>query len=177
MSLLHQQHILAKLYTEPQFRQKFLDEPIKIGAENGLNEAEIKEISEAMADELKFFSDSLFWKRFREVEKLLPKTKETLGKDFEQLFREFSANYFPDSIKKHLEDAIEFCEFLETKSLKSEIAKDFARFEKSRHQFFGYDKPFKICYLRNNIFTKVKKKGFVVWFRFRNNVKHFTFFL
>jgi hypothetical protein len=177
MSLLHQQNILAKLYTEPEFRQKFLDEPIKIGTQNGLNEAEIKEISESMAEELKFFSDSLFWKRFREVEKLLPKTKETLGKDFEPLFREFSANYFPESIKKHLEDAIKFCEFLESETLKPEIAKDIARFEKTRHQFFGYDKPFKFCYLRHNIFTKEKKKGFSVWLRLGNRVKHFTFFV
>ncbi len=177
MSLLEQQNLLAKLYTDENFRQSFLTEPQKIGKKYGLKELEINEISEVMPNELEFFSNSLFRKRLREVEKLLPKTKKIIGKDFETFFRAFAAKYYPNSIKKHLEDSIKFAEFLQKQTIESNIAKDFAKFEKSRHQFIGYEKRFVFCYLQYNIFNLKKTFGVAIWFRIFNQTKHFTFFI
>ena len=48
MSLQKQQNLLAKLYTDAEFRRAFLSEPEKIGAENDLSEREIAEIAGIM---------------------------------------------------------------------------------------------------------------------------------
>src|SRR6185369_7897216 len=104
MSLQEQQNLLAKLYTDAEFRRAFLSMPEKIGIENELNKIEIKEIAGIMPEELDFFADSLFWKRLREVEKFLPLTRKVLGEDFINYFRRFSQNFNPQTVKKHIED-------------------------------------------------------------------------
>jgi hypothetical protein len=171
MSLLEQQNLLARLYTDEQFRRDFLNEPLKIGAENNLNEAEIVELTKVMPEELNFFSESLFVKRLREVEKLLPLTHKVLTKDFQTNFREFTNNYNPQSVKKHLEDAIEFCKYLQTKQIET---KDAAKFEQAKLEVFGYGKSFKFVMLNHNIETFEPKKGFAMWIKAGKTVKFFN---
>ena len=132
MSLLEQQNFLARLYTDENLRRAFLSEPEKTGRENGLGEKEIAELSAIVPDELEFFGDSLVWKRLREVEKFLPLVKKALGEDFESLFREFANQFRPTAIKKHHEDAVEFCGFLQKQKLKPAWAKDLAGFEQAK---------------------------------------------
>lgn len=184
MSLEQQQNLLAKLYTDADFRRAFLSSPAKIGAENDLSEAEIREIAEIMPEELNFFAESLFWKRLRETEKLLPLTKKVLGEDFANLFREFSAKFNPQSIKKHFEDAREFCRFLRRQKI-SELAKNVAKFEASKLEFFGAERRLTVCRLdydvRNFITADpvqpieipAKKKKIAVWLRLGKRIKHF----
>lgn len=111
MSLLQQQNFLARLYTDEKLRRDFLSEPEKTGRENNLNECEIADLKAVLPDEMSFFADSLFWKRLREAERFLPLTKDFLGENFTKLSKIFSQNFNPQSIKKHLEDAFEFCGF------------------------------------------------------------------
>src|SRR5687767_6092436 len=103
MPLLELQNFLARLYTDEKLRRTFLTEPDKIGGENNLSEREIAEIAGIIPDELTFFAGSLYWKRLRETEKLLPLTKAALNEDFEKLFGQFTEHYNPQSVKKHLE--------------------------------------------------------------------------
>ncbi len=148
MSLQKQQNLLAKLYTDAEFRRAFLSEPAKIGAENDLSESEIAEIADIMPEELNFFAESLFWKRLREVEKFLPFTKKALGEDFTNNFREFSRFFNPQTIKKHFEDALGFAEFLQKKPIEPVWAKDLAKFERLRLIFNSGAK--KIVFARFN---------------------------
>jgi hypothetical protein len=171
MSLLEQQNFLARLYTDEKFRRAFLNEPLKIGAENNLNEAEIIELSKVMPDELNFFSESLFVKRLREVEKLLPLTRKILVENFQQHFRAFTNNYNPQTVKKHLEDAIEFCKYLQTKQIET---KDAAKFEQAKLEFHGYGKSFKFVRLNYNIETFEPKKGFAIWIKIGKTIKYFN---
>jgi hypothetical protein len=171
MSLLEQQNLLARLYTDEKFRRDFLNEPLKSGAENNLNEAEIVELTKVMPEELNFFSESLFVKRLREVEKLLPLTHKVLAKDFQVYFREFTNNYNPQTVKKHLEDAIEFCKYLQTKQIET---KDAAKFEQAKLEFHGYGKSFKFVRLNYNIETFEPKKGFAMWIKAGKTVKFFN---
>jgi hypothetical protein len=171
MGLLEQQNLLARLYTDEQFRRDFLNEPVKIGTENNLNESEISELTDVMPDELNFFSESLFVKRLREVEKLLPLTHKVLTENFQQHFREFTNNYNPQSVKKHLEDALEFCKYLQTKQIDT---KDAAKFEQAKLEVFGYGKSFKFVRLNHNIETFEQKKGFAMWIKVGKNIKYFN---
>ena len=178
MSLQNRQNLLARLYTDAEFRRAFLSEPAKIGAENNLSHAEIEEIASVMPEELEFFAESLFWKRLREVEKFLPLTRRALDAEFTALFREFSQTYNPQSVKKHLEDALEFCRFLQTQKI-SEPAKNAARFERAKHEFFAFEKRIAVCRLdfdvvkfqQTGVWEAKKKKA--IWLRIGKRFRHF----
>ena len=184
MSLQEQQNFLARLYTDAQLRRAFLFAPAQIGAEHNLNENEIAEIAEIMPEELNFFADSLFWKRLREVEKMLPLTRKTLGVDFTVIFREFSQNFIPRTVKKHLEDAFEYCQFLQKQDI-SEIAKNAARFEQSKLEFVSFGKRIVYCkldfdfreiYRRESETQSInlkKRITIAVWLRIGKKTKHF----
>lgn len=174
MSLIEQQNFLARLYTDENFRLKFLSAPEKFGKENNLSEKEIKEIAGIIPDELNFFADSLFWKRLREVEKFLPETKKELGENFTKLFREFSSNFNPHTVKKHLEDAFHFCKFLLKDSKTSEQIKLTVKFERAKLEFFGYEKRFVFCRLNKRFSIQGRRKSFAVWFRVSGKVYHFS---
>ncbi len=172
MSLQHQQNLLAKLYTDAEFRRAFLSEPEKIGAENDLDEAEIREIAAIMPEELNLFANSLFWKRLREVEKFLPVTHKVLGADFTKNFREFSQTFNPQTVKKHFEDALEFCRFLRAQEV-SDLAKSAAKFEESKLEFFGFEKRLVVCRLDYDVRMEIPKKKIAVWLRIGKRIKHF----
>ena len=180
MSLQKQQDFLAKLYTDDNFRRDFLSEPETIGKKFDLNEKEIKEFEEILPEEISFFAETLFWKRLREVEKFLPVTRKILGEDFSVFFREFSQNYNPQTVKKHLEDSIGFCRFLQKNRAISEFAKNCAKFERAKLEFFGLGKRMVFCRLDfdareiSNSNSK-KKPSFALWFRFGKKIRHFFF--
>jgi len=183
MSLLDQQNLLAKLYTDEKFRREFLSEPEKIGKENFLNEREISDIKDILPGEINAFADSLFYKRLREVEKFLPLTRKFSGENFELLFREFSREFNPKSVKKHLEDAFEFSGFLQKSYFETLWIKDLAKFEQARLEFSGFGKN---CVFKSfdfdlrQIFSAgnetgfefKKRKTFAVWLRIGKRIKH-----
>lgn len=186
MSLQQQQNLLAKLYTDADFRRAFLSEPEKVGAENDLTAGEIREIAAIMPEELNFFAESLFWKRLREVEKFLPLTRRVLGADFTKLFREFSRNFNPQSVRKHFEDARFFGLFLRAQNL-TDFARSTVRFEQSKLEFFGLEKRLVICRLdfdprkisaadsNERPETPEKKRRIVVWLRIGKRVRQYIF--
>ncbi|MET0753228.1 MAG: hypothetical protein ABWZ66_07635 [Pyrinomonadaceae bacterium] len=185
MSLLEQQNFLARLYTDENLRKSFLAEPEKIGLENDLTEPEIAGLSAIIPEELNFFADSLVWKRLREVEKMLPLTRKALNESFEEHFREFSQNYNPKSVKKHLEDAIGFCSFLQNCEIEPVWAKDLAKFEQARLIFNSKTKDFLLRKFDFDVKeisredTKARsefsmRRTFAVWIRVGNKSKHFV---
>jgi len=187
MSLQKQQDFLARLFTDEGLRQNFLSEPEKIGAENGLNESETADLQAVLPEEIGFFADSLFWKRLREVEKILPLTKKALKEDFTKYFREFSQNFNPQTVKKHFEDALSFSNFLQNQSLEPIWAKDLAKFEYSRLIFNSDMKKFVFSKFNHDIrelinaFSKNKTESpknfrhkitFAIWLKVGKKKKH-----
>lgn len=188
MSLSEQQNFLARLYTDENLRCAFLREPEKIGAENDLSESEAAELAQIIPAELNFFADSLVWKRLREVEKFLPLARKVLDESFEKHFREFAQIYNPQSIKKHLEDALEFCSFLQKVEISPLWAKDLINFEQARLAFNSNEKNFvfrKFDFDIRKILREISREGakpqsdfpkrrtFAVWLRFGNRTKYF----
>lgn len=182
MSLQKQQDFLARLFTDESLRQSFLSEPKKIGIINGLSDTDIAELKTVLPEQLTFFADSLYWKRLREVEKFLPVTKKNLGENFKILFKEFSQTFNPTSVKKHLEDAIEFCKILQTKALEPVYAKDIAKFEQGKLEFYGCEKRFvwkMFNYdikeiLRNPHKSNLRKRTtLTIWMKIGGKIKHF----
>lgn len=187
MGLLETQNFLARIYTDENLRREFLSAPEKIGHENDLSVAETGEIIEIFPDEINAFAESLIWKRLREVEKILPLTRHVLAKDFTALFRQYSSTFNPQSVKKHLEDAVMFSRFIERQAV-SGIAKNIAKYERLNLSFNGENKRFSIAAFdfdirrfrelaagnNNNLQANIApKKTFSVRFRFGRIEKQF----
>ena len=184
MTLITTQNFLARIYTDENLRREFSRAPERVGRENDLTEKEIRELAEILPAELNFFAESLFRKRLREVEKLLPLTKKALAADFEKRFREFANQFTPASIKKHLEDAIEFSGFLQSKEVVSGFAKEAAKFERAKLEFNNFGRRFVFRVLEYDVReiqrlnAKMpddfkKTKTFALWLRIGKRTRHF----
>ncbi len=185
MSLLDAQNFLARIYTDENLRRKFLAAPEQTGRENNLSEKEIAELAAVFPEELNFFADSLICKRLRAVEKLLPLTARALAEDYEKYFREFAVRYAPESIKKHLEDAIRFADFLQDQEIELFWARDAAKFERAKLEFNNFGKRFVYEIFDYDIkeFARQganapsairKKKTLAIWIRFGAATRHFV---
>jgi hypothetical protein len=116
-------------------------------------------------EELEFFAEALFYKRLREVEKLLPLTRNHLAEDFEKYFREFAGMFLPSTTKKHLEDAVEFCSYLQKHKNSSDIERNIAKFEQAKLEFWGFEKRLVIKFFEYDVKTNQKRKHFAGWLR------------
>jgi hypothetical protein len=173
MGLLEQQNFLAQIFTDEKMRRNFWQDPEKVGQENDLEANEIAQLKQIVSADLDFFADSLVHKRLHEVEKLLPLTRKALEANFSRLFSEFSQTFQPQSVKKHLEDAIEFCRFVRRNEDLSALARETAKFEETRHEFFSQKRTIAFCLLKSNLFSSRSKYGLAVWFRIGRRVRHF----
>ena len=173
MGLLEQQNFLARIFTDENIRRRFWQDPEKVGQENDLVADEIAELKQIVRVELDFFADSLVHKRLHEVEKLLPLTRNALETNFSRLFSEFSQTFQPQGVKKHLEDAIEFCRFVRRNEDLSELARETAKFEQTRHEFFSQQRTIAFCLLKANLFGSQRKYGVAVWYRIGRRIRHF----
>lgn len=177
MSLLEQQNALARLVTDPDFLQHFLLDPDHARREFGLQDGEIYDLLKVAEDGLDTFADSLVWKRLREVEKLLPVTKQVAGDGFRKLFFQFAPSLNPQSVKKHYEDGVEFSRFVEKHD--SDAAGDTARFERTRLTFFVEIQSFAFCRSRYDLepitgaVSRTRTK-IAMWFRLGRRVFHFV---
>lgn len=172
MGLREQQNFLAKLFTDENLRISFYENPEITGQENDLSEIEIIQLKGIIAADLDFFAESLINKRLHEAKKLLPLTEKILSLDFDEFFQYFSNQFQPTSVKKHLEDAIEFCKYLQLQQVENIYLKDTAKFEQTKLEFFQKEKSFSFCILRRNIFTAKKRPCVAIWYRSGNHSHH-----
>lgn len=145
MGLAQTQQVLAQLYTNTNFRERFFANPEAVGTEFELSDDEAQQLAQS-AQQINIFANSLKWKRLGEVRELLPRTAKVLGKDFTALFWQYAETYLPQGIKKHREDAIAFANFIE-KSAENLVA-DLVRYEKTWLLAYEGDRYFQICWFR-----------------------------
>ncbi len=136
MGLREQQDLLARLYTDPEFRAAFSSDPSGIGRDAGLSPDDIIAISAISSSDIDVYSEALFRKRLNEAKKILPITVRVLGDGFNAHFRAFSATFNATGAHKHLDDALEFSRYLRSNSDIPSPARDAARFEGKRLEFF-----------------------------------------
>ena len=136
MSLLTVQKALARIYTDSKLRDDFLANPDVVGRTLELNCTEIQQLSQLSSQEVNLFASSLKYKRLSEIRKLLPLTTKFLGKDLNKLFFAYAETYLPTKKSKHLDDAIQFANFVinnvHQRSNQSEWLLDIIRYEQVR---------------------------------------------
>lgn len=114
MGLAEFQHLLARLYTDRDLRQRFHADPRAVAGEFGLDETDVARLRDLSSRQVSQFADSLLAKRCNEVEKLLPWIHRALGPArFSSLFQHHAAHFLPTGNKKHREDALQFVALLE----------------------------------------------------------------
>lgn len=157
MGLQQTQNILANLYTNKRFRDDFFKNPEKLGNDFKLNNEEINELVKLQKD-IDFFAKSLITKRREEVKKILPLILNYLKeKDFNEFFLDFTTNFTPKGIKKHLEDAYYFLVFLEKKAIKYRFLTAIIKYEKIHVNRLYLKENFKIYFLKYKINDLEKK--------------------
>jgi hypothetical protein len=127
LALSETQNVLARLYTDAEFRERFLRAPGATGARAGLPPAEAEQLA-GEGDRLRLYARSLQHKRAGEVGRLLPLTRRLLGTSFRGLFLEYADTFVPNGLGKHREDALRFARFLAGCALPAR-AIDLARYE------------------------------------------------
>ncbi len=185
MALKEQQDLLARLYTDRQFAEKYFYHPDSAVSDSGISVEEAQDIAASAGEEIRIFADSLIGKRLREVEKLLPVTGKFLGEEFQKLFREHAKKFSPTSLKKHFEDAIEFRAFLEVSCSVDSKAKDVVKFETLKLQHFAEVRRLTIGQLRYDIrplfdsqrridgLVIKKKRSLAIWLRINERSRFF----
>ncbi|MBV9851453.1 MAG: hypothetical protein JO250_17430 [Armatimonadetes bacterium] len=131
MGLAEVQSALARLYTDVSLRERFLADPGVVGQELGLSDEEIAQITHLSAPQLRFFAASLVSKRRQEVEKLLPRTRRALGRQFGTCFARYAVAPIPDGIHKHWKEALAFAAFLEQSGGQPPWVGDVLRYERA----------------------------------------------
>jgi hypothetical protein len=189
MGLTQTQQLLAKLYTNTEFRERFFADPETVGAELGINGDEAQQLAQLSAQEVNTFANSLKWKRLAEVRELLPRTARILGKNLAPLFWQYAKTYFPKGIKKHREDAIAFANFIaevaQEESIDPVWVSDLARYEKTWLLANEPKSHLSVCWFHYTI-DKVasleamnRQLTIAIWFRFskRSQLRHIVLYL
>lgn len=136
MGLAEVQRTLARLYTDARMRERFFGDPVAVGRELGLDEAEAGLLARLSASEVKRFSDSLHNKRLSGVAKLMPLTQRALQGRFNAHFMRYAdANPYKGD-GNYFDDAQAFASYLEEKLREERVGSgwtlDLLRFERAR---------------------------------------------
>lgn len=182
MGLLEQQNFLARIYTDETLRRSFIADPASCGGDNDLSENDIRDLQSIIAAEIESFAETLYFKRLHEVERMLFLTARELGPEFRKLFKIFSNDFIPNAVRKHLQDALEFAEFLRSEEEIQPWIKDLAKFERSRLEFHNCERRFVILHLKYDLRNRltepmarepVRRRTFAVWLRAGKRNFHF----
>jgi hypothetical protein len=108
------QDFIAALYTSEELRVRFLAQPESTAEEAGLSPVFGKQLAEEQGEALQFFSQTLFFKRFGVLKKLLPRLSEILGEErSSSFFKAYHDTYtLPSVARRYEEDAYNFTHFL-----------------------------------------------------------------
>jgi hypothetical protein len=171
MALAQTQQVLAQLYTNTEFRERFFANPQTVGVELGLSCDEAQQLAQLSQQEVNVFANSLKWKRLGEIRELLPRTAKALGRNFTTLFWRYAETYLPTGIKKHREDAIAFANFIIKVAQNDDIVPawvvDLVSYEKTWLLAYKPGNYFKVCWLGHAVHRDcTTQPTLAIWLRF-----------
>ncbi len=132
MDLLKTQAVLARIYTDAAFRQRFFSDPLAVAEEIGLLREDAWQLAQLPSRQVGFFAESLLRKRLNEVAKLLPLSYRAWGEQFSALFRRYASEHGLEESSQHRQDALAFCKYLKDTARRERLepgAMDLLRYE------------------------------------------------
>lgn len=121
---------LARLLSDQRLRDLFVRDADEAARRLGLVDADAAAFRVLPARQVNVQAQALIDKRFREVQKLLPRTIARMGTAARSQFAEYASAYWPRGHRRHLEDAYRFGRYLLDKANDS-----LSRREWNRHSF------------------------------------------
>lgn len=107
------EEMLARLYTEHDFRKRFFMNREGVCRELGLDCELALKLSGLQEEEVEFFARGLINKRFGVVKSILPLVSFILSKELKDLFTRYAQNTPVSGMQyKHYNDAVAFCGYL-----------------------------------------------------------------
>lgn len=132
MGLEHTQALLARLFTDSQLREQFLEDPVAVGTSMGLDSGQAAALAALDPSGIQAFAESLDRKRRDDLAKMLPITTHALGRNYPEIFQIYVIEH-PER-HDHLKDALAFVEFLIKRKDTQLWLSDLARYERTFRQ-------------------------------------------
>jgi hypothetical protein len=133
MGLAEIQSVLARLYVDPTWRDRFFADPAAAGAELGLDAEEAGRLACVSRRQVEQFAAALRRKRRDQVRRVIPLTVQAMGGQFSVFFERYARESPPRGSKPDIDDAVAFVEALSRWPCHVEVeppwAVDLARYE------------------------------------------------
>lgn len=108
MELAAQQAVLARLYTDSDFRRRFYEDPVSASTAAGLSPETATHLARLSEHEVHEFIKSLRRQRLHEVSTLLPLSAQVLGNQFTNAFKEYLISSAAEPPLHAWQDALAF---------------------------------------------------------------------
>ncbi|HZS06116.1 MAG TPA: hypothetical protein VFD58_14850 [Blastocatellia bacterium] len=138
MSAREIQSLLSRLYTDETLLAWFLADREGFCRDYAGGGGDF--IAQINERQLQYFADQLRWKRLREARKLIPLTRAALGHGFDREFQRYASTCVSGGERKHLADAMAFCEFL----LGDETERDRLTLEAAEYELLSFNLRFRL---------------------------------
>lgn len=103
---------LALLLSDAGMRRRFSENADIVINELKLNAQDRRLLQSVSAQQLEIQAQLLIKKRLREVYKIVPLTMKGLGTTVFSVFAQYAVQYWPQSHRRHEQDAARFCAYL-----------------------------------------------------------------
>lgn len=154
------ENILARLAADEGLRRRFVDDPFALGRELGLSATESRQLRRRAASRFDSFAETERERRFVEISKLLPLTKNVLGGRFAAHFKRFAAGHAGGGIERVFGDALDFAAYLEGRLREERVGPgwvlDLLRYEKTRLKAADPSRRLVVGYFRHDISRLVR---------------------
>lgn len=110
--------LLAKLLSDPDLRDRFAQDPDSVLRQQKLTQSEYELMAQLSIQQVNIQAALLIKKRLREIHKIIPLTLRDLGDNARSIFEKYAGNYWPDTHRRHEQDAAHFCQYLHQNKFK-----------------------------------------------------------
>jgi len=108
---------LAALLSQSELRTRFAQDPALVADELNIADGDRAMFIALQPEHVHAQANLLMTKRMKEVYKHLPQTYLQLGNDATTFFKSYAANNWPQTHRRHQEDAYQFCHYLKAHRL------------------------------------------------------------
>jgi hypothetical protein len=103
---------LGQLLSNPALQTSFAENPHAVAELLNVENKDRALFTSLSPQQIHTQAKLLVTKRMREVYKFLPVTFKILGNDVTELFSQYAITYWPNTYRRHQDDAYQFCRYL-----------------------------------------------------------------
>ena len=153
---------MARLLTDSKLREAFREDGESVADRIDLRDNDRAAFVSLEPDQLEQQAIGLVNKRREEVARLIPVTWQRLGPSSSALFRAFAESFWPESHRRHAEDAVAFADFLNDKSVDVLYQP-----ELNWQRFQLANRRLQVCWVRDYLINEKPHRAIQLMYRWR----------